>query len=663
MKHRLLTRKKEIVFGGILFLQILTIFIFNLTQLKYMADFDASSGMVQIAEIWRQKTLLIEGWEYQTTVGWDIPLIFAVPLYGLTKNVFLSIGIVDNLFVLGFVAVIYDILKKSGIKTKNIFLTLMLFFTPYTLGQLGYVPMLFTSTASYAMKVMIPLLLIDLFVRFDAGKTWKSNWLPLVCFLGFSFISAVSSGVYMLICGIVPAALYLFIKAEYRNNLKVFLSKYAVLVGIGIVTYGVGIVVAGVIKVTNTTSGMMLLTAGEFASNALGCFAGIWELFGGIRSQFPPTIMSLEGIACLFCIMITALFLFVIGYYAVAVIKGKENRTMICIVLCIQLVNMCVLLLTDTTYASESFECRYHIVSMVPSILLTGAFFHDMQFRLNVLCYRTLLLAVMVGVIIVSAFQFDAYDKQMKMSKVDQFSQIAQTAKEHDAGLIYVICHDDWSLADGRILRVCDPEISVATVGTEWTGIGWGGSLKHFENANYKGKIMMMVHESETARLDAVYMPRLQEVGHIANYKLYVAQENIVDCMTAFNGLGKKSVDFPYSTGNEMTGVITSKGMLKADDKGGVVLKGTHIPPVEGSYEMTLQYRTPKEAMPGAVLGTFRVMDQNGNVIGSQPIVAGEKETNAIAFSLQADSGLTHYEVETIPESGVKVKKIVTVRK
>ncbi len=663
MKQRLLTRKKEIVFGGILFLQILTIFIFNLTQLRYMADFDSSSGMAQIAEIWKQKTLLIKGWEYQTTVGWDIPLIFAIPLYGLTKNVFVSIGIMNNLFVLGFVAVIYDILRKSGIKVKNILLTLILFFTPYTLGQLGYVPMLFASTASYAMKVMISLLLIDLFVRFDAGKTWKRNWLPLAFFVLFSFISAVSSGVYMLICGILPAMLYLFIRAEYHNNLKLLLTKYAVLVGIGIATFGVGIVVAGLLQITNSSSGMMLLTASKVTTNVLGCFSGIWELFGGFRSEFPPTIMSLEGIVCLFCILLTALLLFVIGYYVVRVLKRKEKRTMICLVLCIQLVNMCVLLVTDTTYAAPNFECRYHIVSMVPAILLTGAFFHDMQYRINVLCYRTLLLAVTVGVVATSAFQFNAYRKQMQISKVDQFEEIVKIAKEQDAKLIYTICHDDWSLADGRILRVCDSEIAVATIGSEWTGIGWGGSIRHFENANYKGKTLIMINEAEVGRLDAVYMPRLKEVGTVAGYKLYVAEKNMIDCMTGLNTLGKKSIDFPYSTGNEMTGTITKDGMLKADSKGGVVLKGSPILPVEGTYDMTLHFRTKKDAVPGAVVGTFRVMDQNGNVLESQDIVVGEKKVSVTGISLHADSGLTHYEVETIPESGVRMEKIVTTRK
>lgn len=664
MKQRLLAHKKEVVFGGIVVFQILTIMIFNMTQLKYMADFDSSSGMAQIAEIWKQKTLLIKGWEYQTTVGWDIPLFFAIPIYGLTKNVFFSIGIVDNLFVLGFATLIYDILKKSGVKSKNIFLTMMLFFTPYTMGQLGYVPMLFTSTASYAMKVMIPLLLVDVFVRFDTGMSWKKIWFPLACFLGFSLISAVSSGIYMLICGIAPAVLYLLIKAECRNNLKFLLCRQSMVVGLGIVMYGVGIVLAGVLKVTNSTSGMTLLTIDKLATNALGCFAGVWELFGGIRAQFAPKVLSLEGIVCLLCILITGLFLVAIGYYVVRVLKGKEKRTMVCIVLCIQLVNLCVLLLTDTTYASSSFECRYHIVSMVPSILLTGVFFHDMQYRLNVLCYRTLLAVIGIGVVIVSAFQFHAYDTQLKMSKVEQLSQITQTAKEHGAGLVYVICAEgDWTLADGRIMRVCDPEISVATIETTWTGVGWGASIQNFENANYKGKILLMIKESDTESLDAVYMPRLQDVGTVEDYKLYLAEENIIDCLTAFNAFGKKSVDFPYSTGNEMTGTITEDGMLKASAKGGVVLMGTNIAPVEGTYDMTLHYRTPKMANEGEVLGTFRLVDQNGNVIGSSPLVVGEKKAMITNFSLREDSGLIHYEVETVSESGVKIKKIVTVAK
>lgn len=65
--------KKEMIFGSILAVQLMALLFYNMTKLRYQADFDSSSGMLQLAEIGRQKTFLIKDWGYQTTLGWDIP--------------------------------------------------------------------------------------------------------------------------------------------------------------------------------------------------------------------------------------------------------------------------------------------------------------------------------------------------------------------------------------------------------------------------------------------------------------------------------------------------------------------------------------------------------------------------------------------------------------
>ena len=72
MKKILKNNKKEIFFVVLLVVELLCIFIFNLTRLKCQADYDSSCGMAQIIEIWKQKTLAIKDWSYQTTVGWDV---------------------------------------------------------------------------------------------------------------------------------------------------------------------------------------------------------------------------------------------------------------------------------------------------------------------------------------------------------------------------------------------------------------------------------------------------------------------------------------------------------------------------------------------------------------------------------------------------------------
>ena len=89
--------------------QLLLIFVFNLTHLKYEAGFDSSAAMAQAMEIWNQKSIFLKHWDYQSTLGLDSVIIPASIFYGITHNIFLAYGIADCLGVL-----LYDCLCTSA---------------------------------------------------------------------------------------------------------------------------------------------------------------------------------------------------------------------------------------------------------------------------------------------------------------------------------------------------------------------------------------------------------------------------------------------------------------------------------------------------------------------------------------------------------------------
>ncbi|MBO4242954.1 MAG: hypothetical protein J5883_06720, partial [Clostridiales bacterium] len=71
---------------GVLALESFFIVFFNLTQLQYHLGHDTSVYLFQTIESWRQKSLLLEQWEYQTTFAIDSPVILAVFFYGICGN-------------------------------------------------------------------------------------------------------------------------------------------------------------------------------------------------------------------------------------------------------------------------------------------------------------------------------------------------------------------------------------------------------------------------------------------------------------------------------------------------------------------------------------------------------------------------------------------------
>ena len=98
-KKRSMNNGLTIVLAVFLAVQcILTVFA-NLVLITENIDCDIAKLYVHAVEMWRNGRILIPGWSYLTTLELDCPLLFAVPLYGLTGNIFLSFGISNIIFL------------------------------------------------------------------------------------------------------------------------------------------------------------------------------------------------------------------------------------------------------------------------------------------------------------------------------------------------------------------------------------------------------------------------------------------------------------------------------------------------------------------------------------------------------------------------------------
>ncbi len=651
--------KKEIIFGSILAVQLMALLLYNMTKLRYQADFDSSSGMLQLAEIGRQKTFLIKDWGYQTTLGWDIPLVIAVLFYAVTKNVFLSMGIANNIIIIGYILVFKDILKRCGVKKINIMVSLILLFSPYTLGQLGYVPMLFTGTASYSIKLLITFLLIDLMIRIENNIPMKKNGWILALYLLLSLLSGISSGIYMLVSGIFPVMLYVFLKMLSKNNLRALFSMQMLVPVFGTIAFAIGVILSRLIGIQNATASMRLLSAEKMADNFLKCFVGIFELFGGVKDD-APVVFSLRGILCLVCLTVSVFLIFVIIYYVAGILKRREKRGLVGIVLCVVFVNLGVLLLADTTYSSSTFEYRYHIVGMVPAILLMGLFCNDLIFSSLGAYFKRFIISVLIfSACVISAGNFTVYYRQTHSARIDELQKITDIAEEQDISLVYLITTDGKGMVDGRLLRLCDFDIGVPLLQSHNYGITWGGSSRFFENEKYKGKILVVADQTSFKDLPHYITDRLKGTGSAAGYDLYVAEENILDCSTRLpENIGETAADFPYSPGYTILGEIISSGELKVSDTGGSVFFGNTVEPGKGIFDIQLNFRYEDgDQGEGKVLGKFGVYKEDGGLIREVQIIAGKE---CILEGVQLDENLksVHYSVEASPHSGMYIQSI-----
>lgn len=661
MRNRFSVDKKCLLFGGITVLQLLFLLYLNIRTIQFQVDFDSSSGMCQLVEIWRQKTFLIKDWGYQTTVGWDIPLFFAVFIYGAVRDVFLSMGIANCLFIALFVWCVFTILKLTGVRTGNCLIALSFMLVPYTVDALGYLPMLFTGTESYMMKLLITLLLVQIFLRIGEKKNRKATLFSFLCFLLFSFLSAVSSGIYMLVCGIAPLLAYLIFETLSRCDWKRLLSAQGIAIAGGILAFGCGILAAGRWGFTNTSSSMKLLTSDKVADNALRCLVGIGELLGAFTSHKTIRVLSPEGIASLFCVLVFAFVVFTVIYYFVRVVKKKEQRPLVKIVLWIQFANLCILFLTDTTYGTQTFEYRYHIVSVVPAMLLTGVFFNDMKDVLNRYFRRMFVLVSAAALVVVSVLNGKSFLSILNFneSKLKKLSHITEIAKERDARLIVGMSDDQGGIGDMRLLRVCDFDVNVMVVRDSQAGVVWGASDRCFENGNHRGKTLLAVKENKTGQIPLYVLNKMKKIEKVDQYEIYYAENNPFDLYTKLPEKGQTCVDFPYSPGYNIDGEINGEGELEANEAGGVVMMSAQMEAREGDYRITVHYRTEGSAdAEREEVGLLKVYYGKSEVLCETSIRDGSTEAVIPSVHLDQGSKPIHVEIHALPNSGIRVQSV-----
>ena len=637
-------------------IQIGALAVFNLTRLPYESNYDSSCAYAQIVEMWRQKRILLKDWEYQTTLGIDSPVLLGALFYGITKNAFTAFGLANIVTVIVYACLFYDILKQADVKKNMRLLAVLFLLTPYSTGQLGYMPMLFTSAGSYAYKLLVPLLLIDILVRMHKGQKIKKYWYLILFATFFVFDTAVSSGEYILLCAVLPLIGYEILHVLIGNYIKQIFSKRLGFLILESAIYVVGIKVGrrtGIIE--SVGSQMMLTKAKHFPSVIAKCLTGIFQLFGGIPDYEDIPVTQTYGMMYLFRFFLAAVILASWIYLLKHLKENAKYKELVGMITCIFAVNLIVLIFANVNYATKTFEYRYHLISMIPMILLTSIAASDLWEKRKLL-EQTIVLVTIVLLLFVNVYDYKNYMRDCYNYQGDM-QGITLTAEQEGVHLIITIGSE--SISMGRCMRNVNPNVEISTWGGYNHGVGWGASTYYFDNAHLKTPYMVLMTQKEYELMPKQIAKQLEEVQVFGIFQLYRVKENVLDGDNTLPQSGTNR-DFCYSSGYEYWGKMESDGNVLSSGKKETLLRSNKKKiEKDAAYDIVVHYEVLKSKEDSAA--TFRVRNAQDEIIAEQEMPKDATKITIKDVSVITGMEWVRYRINAEKGSKIRIRSIETI--
>ncbi len=637
-------------------IQIGALAVFNLTRLPYESNYDSSCAYAQIVEMWRQKRILLKDWAYQTTLGIDSPVLLGALFYGITKNAFTAFGLANIVTVIVYAFLFYDILKQADVKKNMRLLAVLFLLTPYSTGQLGYMPMLFTSAGSYAYKLLVPLLLIDILVRMHKGQEIKKYWYLILFATFFVFDTAVSSGEYILLCAVLPLIGYEILHVLIGNDIKQIFNKRLGFLILESAIYVVGIKVGrrtGIIE--SVGSQMMLTKAKHFPSVIAKCLTGIFQLFGGIPDYEDIPVTQTYGMMYLFRFFLAAVILASWIYLLKHLKENEKYKELVGMITCIFAVNLIVLIFANVNYATKTFEYRYHLISMIPMILLTSIAASDLWEKRKLL-EQTIVLVTIVLLLFVNVYDYKNYMRDCYNYQGDM-QGITLTAEQEGVHLIITIGSE--SISMGRCMRNVNPNVEISTWGGYNHGVGWGASTYYFDNAHLKTPYMVLMTQKEYELMPKQIAKQLEEVQVFGIFRLYRVKENVLDGDNTLPQSGTNR-DFCYSSGYEYWGKMESDGNVLSSGKKETVLRSNKKKiEKDATYDIVVHYEVIQAKEDSAA--TFRVRNAQDEIIAEQEMPKDATKITIKDVSVITGMEWVRYRINAEKGSKIRIRSIETI--
>lgn len=420
------------ILRALLLAEFIFLTVSNLFLQRERMDCDSAKLYVHVIEMWKNRTFFIPGWSYITTLELDCPAVLAMPLFGLTGNIYIAFGISNLLFALLLVWVLHQLFQGKSAVCPLVSAILILF--PYRTGQLDYYNMMFFNGGQYVMKVMLPLMLAALFIKNKNERPGKREIFLAVLYGFFVFLSCCSGGMYVFACGLFPVlAGYLLYRLFSGGKPGI---RYWIYGGATFALAGGGMLVNLLIGAETRGMQMNLVDIADgFADNFFAVLVGIFELFGG-AAYGSVAVMSGHGIN----ILVRIGYVFVLLYCVARSVKrllNKKGDVLSGMLAAVFVWNLLILLLCDTRYGAPTYEYRYHLMGMLPAMCLAAGWFAQVCLEQGGLAGRALSWGsalVFLCLAVTSVKEFLVYKTPM----MDQLEAICEYAGSRDVEEVYV---------------------------------------------------------------------------------------------------------------------------------------------------------------------------------------------------------------------------------
>jgi len=414
---------------ALLVLQGMGIFLINLLQTEKYMFFDNALAIRHGVEMWRNG-LFLKDFNYFSTMEIDNAAFFAVPMYLLTGNLGLSLGIVHVILYVLCICLISCLFRNAGYDKKYGLLAIFLLFTPYMIHGLDWANMMFVTVGQYEFRVIALISITNLLLMALNVKTDAKKWIPLLIFnFLLCFWTSLSCGNYVILMIVLPFCLfYVFINCISE---KIIINKYIVVVFASTILACVfALAIRGHEIGETSRSSLALLTADTFSANLLNCITGFFMLFGGLTQEPDVPIFTMPAILRIIK------FVFISACLVITYMKLKKMKTtdyFHYMFIFVAVVNLAVMILAFTRYGAIIFEYRYHIVWGAMLLLVAVASVEVIKYeRLK----NMVLLALLSMAVLINLSVFKTVFEENH--ETDFVEEIIRMADESGMDTIYV---------------------------------------------------------------------------------------------------------------------------------------------------------------------------------------------------------------------------------
>lgn len=660
------SQKGALVIALMAVIQIGYLLIFNILRMETEINMDSSEYLVQVMQIFRQGTLLIDDYYYSTALMWDMPTLLAVIFYAVTKDVFLAWGLSVDVFVIILAIVVYRLCGKLEITPIGRWLSILAIFTVYDFGLVDYADVMFVNGATYLVRIIVMLLLVDVVIGCHKDDKLPRGRVALyfVVLVGL-FISGMSTGMFALGCCVLPIFLFevcFILKSEKLFRIKDCLQLPFLMTVGAIAATLAGMAANRLLGLPQSQEMSKALLSAECMPKQLGQnIVGILKLFGWPDEG--TMLFSGAGIAALLSLVVFTAWwcVFLAGTFFMLRRKNANSKTeearkaFAGVALCVFLVNFALFSVVDLKYGGDTVEYRYWVIPVVMVFLEIGLFWQFLKEKVNV-NYR--LLAV-IGFSAVLLFLNLRNDVRLWQSGywtypfLEAHAKVRGVVADTDVDTLFVYTN----FYRGRILCTYATEgvdMFAVTMEAEdgrgnWT-YGklsmprWGTYVK------YDGDCLEMPESCHIGILldtsieyDADFlMARATKRTPVGDSELVLLEmeENYMDFVQGIpigtNEIGRDYFNQGYGLEHVK---VNENGLYQSEDNGeAILLNETFLAETSGVYDVTLRYEVMESVNVEAGILTITVLRAE-NQDDTYEVEIGRGGTDASLHGIRINQG------------------------